>query len=336
MLHLFGNILTDYGVSANNRGENEGNISRLQKIMWKGDAHTTISAEAIRWALRYYWQNQGYRVNRYWDNDISDHRWQNPNFDKVNFIDDDVLGFMKTEAARIEASEQPQEDEEDENKKSQNSPIDETDQTLDKVTKKSKSKSTKAKTKKIPGTTTERRGALEVNKAVSTLPFFGDITFNAASGEKGRTSLYSTEVHATRYQYGFAITPTYLQKRFRIHAVLDGLTSIGEVAGNHARFLFDFSPDSIVLRWTHDFSPRFLYCFQQDEYGNISAPELVRRVKAGDINPKELWIGGAISEYLSDLGMENLGVKVFPGVKETVQNLKKVIAKDLMLSRKRS
>ncbi|MBD2451004.1 hypothetical protein H6G76_28525 [Nostoc sp. FACHB-152] len=34
--------------------------------------------------------------------------------------------------------------------------------------------------------------------------------------------------------------------------------------------------------------------------------------------------------------LENLGVKVFPGVKETVQNLKKVIAKDLMLSRKRS
>ncbi|MGF1987472.1 MAG: hypothetical protein RMY62_006375 [Nostoc sp. ZfuVER08] len=169
MFHLFGNILTDYGVSANNRGENEGNISRLQKIMWKGNAHTTISAEAIRWALRYYWQNQGYRVNRYWDNDISDQRWQNPNFDTVNFIDDDVLGFMKIEAARIEGSEQPQEDEEDEedeNKKSQNSPIDQTDKTSDKLTKKSKSKSTKAKTKKIPGTKIQRRGALEVNIAI--------------------------------------------------------------------------------------------------------------------------------------------------------------------------
>lgn len=335
MLHLFGNLLTDYGVSANNRGENEGNISRLQKIMWKGNTHTIISAEAIRWALRYYWQNQGYNVNRYWDNEIYDHRWQNPNFDKINFIDDDVLGFMKTEAARIEVSEQTQQSEDGENSESQNSTVEENTEALNKVSQKSKSKKAKVKTKKIPGTKTERRGALEVNRAVSTLPFFGDITFNAASGEKGRNSLYSTEVHATRYQYGFAITPTYLQKQFRVHAVLDGLTSIGEVAGNHARFLFDFSPDSIVLRWTHDFSPRFLYCFQQDEYGNISVPELVRRVNAGDINPKELWIGGAISEYFRDVGLENLGVKVFPGVKETVQNLKKVIAKDLMLSRKR-
>ena len=335
MFHLFGNILTDYGVSANNRGDNEGNIARLQKIIWKGNAHTTISAEAIRWALRYYWQNQGYKVNRCWDNEIFDHRWQNANFDKSNFIDDDVLGFMKMEAPRVEVSEQPQQNEEDENNESENSIVEENVEASKKVSKQSKATKNKLKTKKIPGTKLERRGALEVNRAVSTLPFYGDITFNAASGKKGRNSLYSTEVHATRYQYGFAITPTYLQKQFRVHAVLDGLVLIGEVAGNHARFLFDFSPDSIVLRWTHDFSPRFLYCFQQDEYGNISAPELVRRVNSGDINPQELWIGGAISEYLRDFDMERLGVKVFPGVKETVQNLKKVIAKDLMLSRKR-
>ncbi|MEH2062305.1 MAG: hypothetical protein V7K50_08500 [Nostoc sp.] len=52
MFHLFGNILTSYGTAANNRGENEGNITPLQKLIWKGEVHTTISSEAIRWALQ--------------------------------------------------------------------------------------------------------------------------------------------------------------------------------------------------------------------------------------------------------------------------------------------
>src|SRR5919202_5556940 len=296
MFHLFGNLLTSYGTAANNRGENEGNITPLQKLEWKGETHTTVSAEAIRWALRYYWQKAGYPVNRRCDEDakpVADHIWQEPNFDEERFIDDDVLGFMRAEAAKLEASDQPKE-----------------------------------KGKKAPkGTTTARRGVLEVTRAVSTTPYAGNITFNAVSGQKGRTSLYATEVHATRYQHGFALTPDRLKDKSRIHAVLDGLISIGEVAGNHARFLYDFSPESIVLRWTHDFSPRFLYCFEEDETGEVLLPDLVRRVGAGDIDPKELWIGGAISSTVEDLG-----ANVFPGVKSAVEALKQVIAEDLQLS----
>lgn len=51
MRHLFGNILTRYGSAANNRGATEGNITPLQKIVWKGETHSSVSAEAIRWAL---------------------------------------------------------------------------------------------------------------------------------------------------------------------------------------------------------------------------------------------------------------------------------------------
>lgn len=99
------------------------------------------------------------------------------------------------------------------------------------------------------------------------------------------------------------------------------------MAGNHARFLYDFSPESIVLRWTHDFSPRFLYCFEEDELGNMSVSNLVRQVEVGDIDPKELWIGGLISQ-----GLEDLGANVFLGVKSAVNALKQVIAEDLQLS----
>jgi len=298
--HLFGNILTNYGTAANNRGENEGNITTLQKILWQGEVHSTVSAEAIRWALRYYWQTCGqYEVNRHWDDAQNDNFWQNPNFDDGQYIDDDVLGFMRADAAKSEAN-------------------DEEEPTEGKKKKKSAPK----------GTATVKRGVLEVTRAVSTQPFAGDVTFNAVSGQKGRTSLYSTEVHATRYQYGFALTPDRLKDKSRIHAVLDGLTSLSKVGGNHSRFLYDFAPDSMVLRWTHDFSPRLLYCFVE-ENGEISAPDLLRRIQAGDIDPKELWVAGAILNTETGEQLEEYGVNAFQGIKPAVEDIKSRIREDL-------
>jgi CRISPR-associated protein Cst2 len=40
--HLFGLVITPHGTAANNRGENEGNITTLQKLLWNGEAHTTV------------------------------------------------------------------------------------------------------------------------------------------------------------------------------------------------------------------------------------------------------------------------------------------------------
>lgn len=299
--HLFGNILTGYGTAANNRGENEGNITTLQKILWKNEVHTTVSAEAIRWALRYYWQTvgNGDEVNRQWNDQTNDNDWQTPAFDPERYIDDDVLGFMRAEGAKVDASEE---------------------------------KPAKKKGEKAPkGTTTARRGVLEVTRAVSTQPYSGDITFNAKSGQKGSTSLYGTEVHATRYQYGFAMTPARLHQHDRVIEVLKGLTSLGEVAGNHSRFLYDFSPDSLVLRWTHDFSPRLLYCFEEDSDGDLTMPDLVRRIEARDLDPQELWIAGAAAETDDGEKLKQLGVHVNPGIKSAVNELISVIQEHLSL-----
>lgn len=299
--HLFGNILTSYGTAANNRGENEGNLSTLQKIEWKNQVHSTVSAEAIRWALRYFWQtsDNSYEVNRSWDDDKNDHDWKNPNYDDELYIDDDVLGFMRAEGAKLENSDKPKEK--------------------------------GARTPKPKGTTTAKRGVLEVTRAVSTVPFAGDTIFGTRSGaNKDSTSIHITEVHATRYQYGFALTPNRLKDESRVLAVLDGLTSLGQVAGNHARFLYDFSPDSLVLRWTHDFAPRILYCYEEEE-GEISIGELLRKVKNQDIEPRELWIAGAITESKEVEELEELGVNIFPGIKLAVQSMKQVIARDLQL-----
>lgn len=288
-LHIFGAVVTGYGCAANNRGETEGNITTLQKLLWYGQVHTTVSAEAIRWALRYYWQCTGKEVNRKWNDTKDDHEWQDPNWsgwisnNGKTYIDDDLLGYMKAEGAKAEGEK---------------------------------------------GHTSKRRGVFEVTRAISTSPYAGDISFNAKSGEKERTSLYGTEMHATRYQYGLALTPERLNKKDRCLAALDALLSLSEVAGNHSRFLFDFSPDSIVLRLTHDPAPRILYCFEEDN-GMVSAPELVRKVKAGDILASELYIGGAISRTPE---IQSLNAKVCSaGVKEALNALKESVGDEMRL-----
>jgi CRISPR-associated protein Cst2 len=117
-----------------------------------------------------------------------------------------------------------------------------------------------------------------------------------------------------------------LRKKSRTLDVLDGLVGIDKVAGNHGRFLFDFAPTNIVLRWTQDLNPRLLYCFDQDEQEQLSLSDLIYRVESGDINPKELWIGGQLSQ-----GLEGLGANLFPGSLSAVNALKEVITRDLGL-----
>jgi CRISPR-associated protein Cst2 len=161
----------------------------------------------------------------------------------------------------------------------------------------------------LKGVTLNRRGALEVTRAISLSPFAGDITFNAKSGTKTNTSLYGTEVHATRYQYGIALTPASLRDSARALKVVDALISLGEVGGNHSRFLFDFSPDSVIFRWTDDFAPRMLYGFEMNAEGNLSFSEdFLRKVENGDIDVSELLIGGSIVDRLDKRAKAALGL----------------------------
>lgn len=308
--HLFGLVVTHFGTAANNRGESEGNITTLQKILWNGEVHTSVSAEAIRWAIRYYWQRTGIEVNRKWNNDTNDHEWQDPDWlpwtdpqgkgkGKEPFIDDDVLGFMLAEAAKSEGNE---------------------------------AEGAQAGKKKGKPRVDKRRGALEVTRAMSLTPFSGDITFNAKSGVKGSTSLYGSEVHATRYQYGFALTPGILAEQRRFLDVIDAVISLSEVAGNQSRFLFDFSPDSVIFRWTDDFAPRMLYGFALDGDGSLSIPQVMQRLNSGDIDPKEMIIGGSITDLKAVAELKGKGAFITPGVKAAAEEVKRRIAETLKIS----
>src|SRR5438309_10686205 len=107
--HLFAIIATPHGTAANNRGDTDGNLTTLQKLLWKGQVHTTVSAEAIRWAIRYVWQRQGQPLNRQWQDEERRHNWADARFAQGAgaFVDDDVLGYMAAEAAKQEVDAAP-------------------------------------------------------------------------------------------------------------------------------------------------------------------------------------------------------------------------------------
>jgi CRISPR-associated protein Cst2 len=285
-LHVFAAFVTANGTAANNRGLTEGNITSLQKLVWNGQVHTTVSAEAIRFALRRRLEEHE-PCNRTFDEGERLNEWKDRGFkawgDKAKgstFIDDDLLGFMAAEAAKQEGDK---------------------------------------------GTAKVRRAVLEVTRAVSLTPWPGDVTFNAASPgatpsaakKEGKNPVpYGTEVHATRYQYGVALTPAALKEPRRAPIALRALCALGPVAGNHGRFLFDFSPESAVFRLTQEAAPRILYAFQALDGGGVSLAELLRKVRAGDVPAQELVLGGAVVEALSAEERKVLeGAELLPGVR---------------------
>ena len=273
--HIFGMALTHEGTFSNNRGENEGNTNTLQKVIRNGDLFSTVSAEAIRYALRDGWQQAGETLNRktldhrkveYTDREFADGRLR---------IDDDVLGFMHAK-----------------------------------------------------NDTVSRRALLEVTRAISVTPWTGETVHNFASPgsnpavTSGDPIPYSVEVHHTRYQFGFALTPDFLGRESnladsvhnsderirRIEATLNGLASLRRVGGAHARYFGDYSPEILILRVTTDPAPRMLYCFEQREgSGEISICALEKKL-GRDIDPKELIIGAAIDiAKLGDLERDDGG-----------------------------
>ena len=276
-LHIFGMALTHEGIFSNNRGENEGNTNTLQKVIRNDDMFSTVSAEAIRYALRDGWQQGDETLNRqtldhravqYTDREFGPNEWPTR-------LDDDVLGFMH---ARDD--------------------------------------------------TVSRRAPLEVTRAISVTPWTGETMHNFASpgSNPAVTSSapipYSVEVHHTRYQFGFALTPDSLgrasnnvasvhendERIRRVKATLHGLASLRRVGGAHARYFADYAPEILILRVTTDPAPRMLYCFEQREgSGDISVRALEKKL-GRDIDPEELIIGTAIDIVeLRDLDKDESG-----------------------------
>src|SRR5262245_61078701 len=186
--YLYGTILTSESVAANNRGDNIGNTTTLQKVFHQDDLHTSVSAEAIRFAIRYRFQLelQDLQVNRKYNPDTGkvkykDDKWTDWSPSDDVFVDDDLMGFMNAAAAKKEREE---EDAEAEMSSEENH-------------------TPKSSKKKPKGKAYKRTSPLAVGRAVSLRPYRGELSFNCTvrkEDEKGNASglsLYNAEMHTT-------------------------------------------------------------------------------------------------------------------------------------------
>ncbi|KGF72640.1 CRISPR-associated protein DevR [Neosynechococcus sphagnicola sy1] len=309
--YLYGTILTGEAVAANNRGDNIGNTTTLQKVFHQDDLHTSVSAEAIRFALRYRFQLEDTgSVNRSYDSssgklgymDEKRKDW-NPETGNV-FIDDDLMGFMDAEAAAKEKEDEVEVEEGNETPKNK-------------------------KKEKPKGKTTKRQSPLAIGRAISLRPYRGEVSFNCVSGEKtkGQLSLYSAEMHTTEYQYSFGLNLGDVIKKTHISSLIDAIIDPPPVAGNHSRFAYDFSPASVVLRVTHAHASKIQNCFEHDEENRTYTIErLIQRVEAGDIPANELIIGGAVALTEEGKKLADLKVTVLKGVNAAANEARKRIA----------
>lgn len=341
MWHLHGNILTEYGLASNNRGRNEGNLSTLQKIHWRGKQHTTVSSEAIRAALRWFWQEQGLSssLNRNvnYEDPENIYSYKDYDFDPDLYIDDDILGYFKFEKAQKKpATIQDNEiipanlkrDVAESSKKTKSkskSKQQETESGTDEGVKTEPTPEVeylpKPKGKGIP-----KKGALDMNKAISTTPYDLDVLHSAYGGKKDSNALYSAQCHSTHYQYSFSMTPNHLKDPKRVFHVLDGINSLHRVGGSHSRWLYDFSPNSLILRWTHDPCSRHLYSIDAKNDETVTASKFLKRMKNGRINPVEVWVAGDLAE-----GFEMEGVHIFENPAAAIEDLKQKMRRDLEL-----
>lgn len=313
--YLYGTILTGEAVAANNRGDNIGNTTTLQKVFHQDDLHTSVSAEAIRFAIRFRFQLEGMKVNREYDPEAGKLEYEDEkrtywNPDGDVFIDDDLMGFMDAAAAKKESEEEAEEGDAAAAEKS----------TTARGTRKAKAK----------GTTTKRTSPLAVGRAVSLRPYRGELSFNAVSGEKvkGKLSLYNAEMHTTEYQYSFGLNLNDVINKANIGHLVDAIVDPPPVAGNHSRFAYDFSPASIVLRVTNAHSSKIQNCFEHDEETRgYTVERLIKRVESKDIPAAELIIGGELAATVEGKKLAELGAKVFAGVKEAADEARGRIAK---------
>lgn len=325
--YLYGTILTGEAVAANNRGDTVGNTTTLQKVFHHDDLHTSVSAESIRFAIRYRFQLEGLadKLNRtyelieegkgsnyklkykdekrsYWDVKWDDKRSAYKSPSGNVYIDDDLLGFMNAEKGKTEKED------------------DATPQT---------NQVTSARKRPPKGKADIWMSPLAVGRAVSLRPYRGELSFNCVSGKKDEDdlSLYNAEMHCTEYQYTFGLNLSSVIDKENINHLIDAIIDLPPVAGNHARFAYDFSPASIVLRVTSAHSSKIQNCFEHDEdKRTFTVSRLIKRVEDDDIPATDLIIGGELAATDEGKRLGELGATVMQGVKRAGDEARRLVA----------
>ena len=260
--NLFATVLTYAAPSSNYRGESEENRTVLQKITRDGKEFTIISPESMRNALRDILATKGLPSNRrrlHTEDQLAVEFKEFPDADR--FADDFLFGYMV------------------------------------------------ADTKGMPkGRPSKRDSVLRMNLAVALHPYRFDATFhqsplNAGASpwkNSGSSALLHREVAHTAYQYPFALNLGDCTSNKHggawTRALLESIGELSNVAGGHARSLFEMAPRSVVARLTLSLVAGYdSYGFSPD--GSFAELE---RVFKDDLPGGEFWLGGELVRRMSD------------------------------------
>ena len=274
--NLFATVLTYAAPSSNYRGESEENRTVIQKITRGNQEYPVISPESMRNALREILAKRlpANRRRLHDEEQLAVEFASLPNAGE--YADDFLFGYMvadKKGAAAMRKEKRP----------------------------------------------AKRDSVLRMNMAVSLLPYRFDATFHQSPLNAGKSpwknagtsALLHREVAYTAFQYPFALNLEDCKANLPwARALLDAVGELSNVAGGHARSLFEMAPRSIVLRLTERLASGY------DPYGFDATgafPEL-DRLRAEDLPPAEFYVGGEIVRSM-DAGRRQafaeLGAKLF-------------------------
>jgi CRISPR-associated protein Cst2 len=292
MKNLFATVLTYAAPSSNYRGESEENRTIIQKITRGDQEWPVISPEAMRNALREILAKRGLPMNRKRLHDEDQLAVEYEAYpDAGKYADDFLFGHLVADQAAVKASN---------------------------------------------GKPAKRDSVLRMNMAVSLTPYRYDATFHQSPMNAGKSpwknastsALLHREVSYTAFQYPFALNLADCTRGAdgKAHpkgaewtkALVSAIAELSDVAGGHARSLFEMAPRSVVIRLTPRLAAGFdTYGFQPDG----SFPELAR-LSADDLPGGEFYLGGELVRALSEERKRELeanGARLFASPQKTLE-----------------
>lgn len=276
--NLFATVLTHAAPSSNYRGESEENRTVIQKIT-KGDHEFAfISPESMRNALRDMLGARGLPTNRKRLHDEDQLAVEFKDFpDAGTYADDFFFGYMVADPKAMKATKRPP----------------------------------------------KRDSVLRMNMAVALVPYRFDASFHQSPLNAGvspwknstTSALLHREVSYTAYQYPFALSLEDCAKGGATslgwtRALLESIGELSNVAGGHARSLFEMAPRSVVLRLTRSLASGF------DPYGFAADGTFAElgRLNENDLPASEFFVGGELVRAMDATtrkALESAGAKLF-------------------------
>jgi len=284
-MNVFATILTYRAPSANYRGESEENRTVIQRVTDGRFEYAVVSPEAMRNAVREILAGYGLPTNRtrvHTAEQLAVTFKEYP--DPERFADDFFFGyFLALDAGKRKEFE-------------------------------------KVRSKSTP---TKRDSVLRMNLAKALEPYRHDAlltqspmnTKDSPWQNASSSALLHRETTVTAFQYPLALNlndcrldDKKLGKQYQtwLRALLQAISELSNVAGNHARSYFEMAPASVVIRKSQSLVAGYdTYGFNPDG----TFPEIIQGVAIGDYPGAEFLVGGRIVREMPKQQSEALTTK---------------------------